>query len=446
MNIFIFRRDYRLDDNISLINSVKDEKILPIFIFTPEQINNNIYKSDNAIQFIVESLKDLNSQLKKYNSKLHVFYGDNLEVLDKINSNTKINKIFFNKDYSKYAKKRDKDIGKQYQTEVYEDYLLHNMGSLLKKDGSMYKVFTPFFNNSKKYIVENPNKFNFDQSMFLKKKFSFEVNLNSIGNFYKHNKNIFIKGGRKEALQRLNTINLSNYNNDRNIPIKQTSYLSAYIKFGCLSIREVYHTFKQKYNLDNQIFSQLYWREFYYYVINYNPDILTKPFNNKFNNIKWNNNNNYFEAWKNGKTGFPFIDAFMRQLNETGYMPNRGRLLVSNFLIKLLLIDWKKGEQYFAQKLIDYDPAVNNGNWQWVSGTGVDYQPSFRILNPWSQIQKYDSNCEYIKKWVPELKDISNKEIINWYKHFQNYNVYLEPIINYDESRKKALKIYSNKE
>ena len=180
-------------------------------------------------------------------------------------------------------------------------------------------------------------------------------------------------------------------------------------------------------------------------MINYNPDILSKPFNKKYSKIKWDNNKNYLQAWKDGNTGFPFVDAFMRQLNETGYMPNRGRLLVSNFLIKLLLIDWKQGEKYFAQKLIDYDPAVNNGNWQWVSGTGVDYQPSFRILNPWTQIQKYDPECEYIKKWLPELKNISKKEIINCYKLCDNYDIYSKPIVNYEDARKRGLEIYSKK-
>ena len=445
MNVFIFRRDYRIDDNTTLIKSVTNNKILPIFIFTPEQIKNNIYKSDNAIQFIIESLKDLDKQFKKFNSRLHIFFGDNLEILNKINAISKINKIYFNKDYSKYAKKRDQIISKHYNTEIYEDYLLHNMGTLLKKDGSMYKVFTPFYNNSKKYDIEKPNRFNFNKNMFIKQKFTFEIKLNDIGKYYNFNKNIFLKGGRLEAINRLNSVNLNNYNLTRNTPSKETSYLSSYIKFGCVSIREVYFQFKQKYSSDNQIFSQLYWREFYYYVINYNPDILSKPFNKKYSKIKWDNNKNYLQAWKDGNTGFPFVDAFMRQLNETGYMPNRGRLLVSNFLIKLLLIDWKQGEKYFAQKLIDYDPAVNNGNWQWVSGTGVDYQPSFRILNPWTQIQKYDPECEYIKKWLPELKNISKKEIINWYKLCDNYDIYSKPIVNYEDARKRGLEIYSKK-
>ena len=171
---------------------------------------------------------------------------------------------------------------------------------------------------------------------------------------------------------------------------------------------------------------------------------MKSAFNSKYSNIKWENNSKYFTAWKNGKTGFPVVDASMRQMNTTGYMTNRGRLIVSNFLIKILLIDWRKGEKYFAQKLIDYDPAVNNGNWQWVSGTGVDYQPLYRILNPWTQISKYDSNADFIKKWIPELKDVPVNDIIKWEEKHQDYKVYHKPIICYKDARQKGLNLYKN--
>jgi deoxyribodipyrimidine photo-lyase len=444
MNLFIFRRDFRLDDNLGLIKALDIDKVLPIFIFTPEQIVNNKFKSDNSLQFLIESLSDLDKQLSKYSSKLHIFFGDNIEVLNKINLQHKIDTIYCNQDFTPYAKKRDQAISKKFKLELVEDYLLHKMDTLLKKDRTIYKVFTPFYRFSKTFQVDNPLNITFKKDMFFKKSFEFEIKLSDIDQYYKKNKNLFVNGGRENALKRLSEINLTNYSNDRNIINKETSYLSGYIKYGCVSIREVYYDFKQKYSKDNPIFSQLYWREFYFYIIHHYPNVLKSAFNSKYSNIKWENNSKYFTAWKNGKTGFPVVDASIRQMNTTGYMTNRGRLIVSNFLIKILLIDWRKGEKYFSQKLIDYDPAVNNGNWQWVSGTGVDYQPLFRILNPWTQISKYDSNADFIKKWIPELKDVPVNDIIKWEEKHQDYKVYHKPIICYKDARQKGLNLYKN--
>ena len=222
---------------------------------------------------------------------------------------------------------------------------------------------------------------------------------------------------------------------------KPTSELSAYIKFGCVSIREVYKTFKTKHDFIRQLF----WRDFYANILYSFPHVLGSTMKSKYNKIHWHHNSNWFKKWCDGETGYPVVDAGMRQLLQTGYMHNRARLITASFLVKTLLVDWRIGEHYFASQLIDYDPASNNGNWQWISGGGADSQPYFRIFNPWEQAKKHDPDCEYITKWVPELSSVPNKSILNWNTEYLNYpKVYTEPIINYSEQKIKTLKMYNN--
>lgn len=456
MNLYIFTRDLRIIDNLALHKSLKDNKTIPIFVFTPEQIKNNPYRSDNAINFMIQSLKELAVDIKKKKGKLHFFFDTHINVLKSIIKEEKINKIIINKDYSPYAKKREQEIDKFCHQnniifESVEDINLLPMGKLLNKSNEAYKVFTPFFRNSKKYWKEiiKPKKLN--KYPFLKKTFDKEIKLSEI-NFQKNT--ILMKGGRKEGLKLLKETNKQkDYSSMRNNLTYQTTLLSAHIKFGTISIREVFYQFKKDLKDDNTLFSQLIWREFYLYIMNYYPDVLNKQvstkenqdFQNKFSKMKWKNNEKEFEAWKNGKTGFPIVDACMTELNNTGYMHNRGRLLVSSFLIKLCLIDWRWGEKYFAQKLTDYDPASNNGGWQFHHG-GASNADYFRILSPISQGERFDKKAEYIKKWLPNLKDIPAKHLIDWEKHHLEYDLkkinYYKPIFDYKERRKEALEIY----
>lgn len=454
--IFIFRRDLRLFDNIGLIKALKTcDHIYPIFIFTPEQITNkNEFKSNNAIQFMIESLKDLDNELKKNKSKLHLFYGDNLKVLEEITNSIKIDYIFFNRDYTPYALKRDKDIDNFCKTKNIvlvnkEDYLLHKIGSISKNDNSIYKVFTPFKNKGLKLEVKKPKKCSFDTLSKLEDSIYNSINSSSDYIDIPFNKNIIYQGGRNNALQQMKKLkNQNNYNHDRNMLIIPTSQLSAYIKFGNLSIREVYWKIKNLYGNSNNLIDQLYWREFYFYIAFYFPKVLKgKNYNSKYDNIKWNTNENYFKKWCNGNTGYPIIDAGMNELNETGYMHNRARLITSNFLNRILGMDWRLGEKYYATKLVDYDPSVNNGNWQWIASTGVDPKPYFqRLFNPWTQGLKYDKNAEYIKKWIPQLKDIPSKDLHNWEEKYMNYDLkklkYFKPIVSYKEGRKLSIEMY----
>lgn len=441
LSVFIFRRSYRLKDNIGLNNALEKSKtVIPIFIFTPEQIINNSYKSDNAIQFMIESLNDLNEQLKNNKSKLYYFFGEQHKIIEKIIKKLNINSVFVNQDYTKYSVERDLKIKKTCEKynvnfESYEDILLNDVKSILTGK-SVYKKFTPYFNKASKIIIKKPKTVN---GNYYNKKIDFEFNKSLIN--YNHNKNIQIKGGRKEGLKILKKIiEFKNYNEKRNDLTYQTTLLSAYIKFGCLSIREIYYEIINNLGKKNNLIKQLYWRDFYYNIAYEYPNVFKGPLKLKYSKIKWNNNIKYFNAWKNGKTGFPIVDAGMRQLNITGYMHNRARLITSNFLIKILLIDWRKGEKYYATKLIDYDPSVNNGNWQWSSSSGADSQPYFRIFNPWLQSEKYDKNCEYIKKWIPELKNVENNKIHKWYKFYNNE--YIKPIVDYKKQKIKSIKMY----
>jgi len=448
-NIFIFRRDLRLYDNKGLNEAMNNlENIIPIFIFTPEQVTEkNKFKSDNAIQFMLESLQDLDKNLKEHNSKLHIFQGDNIKILTKIIKKIDIDNIIFNMDYTPYAIKRDKTIETLCKKNninclIYEDYLLDKIGSFLKKDGEPYTVYTPFKNNLLKFKIEKPSK--------SRPKNLTKVKLNEDDYItYKINKNILVDGGRNNGLKQLNKIkNHKKYNDNRNTVSLKTSLLSAYIKFGCISIREVYWKMIEELGKNNNLISQLIWREFYFYVAYYFPFVLKgKNFVEKYDKIKWNDSKTLFNKWKEGKTGYPIVDAGMIELNTTGYMHNRSRLITSNFLNRLLGYHWKIGEKYYATQLTDYDPSVNNGNWQWIASTGVDRKPYFqRLFNPILQSKKYDQDAEYIKKWLPQLKNIPAKQLHNWEQNYLHYNLkdlnYYEPIVNYKKAREKSIKMY----
>jgi deoxyribodipyrimidine photo-lyase len=228
----------------------------------------------------------------------------------------------------------------------------------------------------------------------------------------------------------------------------ETTFLSAYIKFGCVSIREVYHSFKKVYGLNHGLIRELIWREFFAHVLFAYPNVVGKSYQPRYQHLKWQNSETRLKRWQKGETGFPLIDASMRQLNTTGYMHNRGRMAVATFLVKTLLIDWRHGEKYFATKLTDYDLASNNGNWQGISSTGVDLKPYFRDMNPWIQEIKFDPEAEYIKKWVPELKDVLAKDIHRWTTACQDPKYksidYPKPMVDYDEQKEKMLEMYKN--
>lgn len=454
-SIFIFRRDYRLQDNLGLIRALKESKqVLPIFILTPEQLddNKNDYKSNNAVQFMIESLDDLDQALRKKNSKLFYFYDSPENAIeDLLLQNAEIEAVFVNLDYSPYSTKRDQLIlnvcGENDVDFIQEhDALLLPVGNIRTGSGTYYSKFTPFFNKAKVESVDSV-KINL-RSNYVKATAKINDQYDGkFSEFYEHNPDIWQHGGRIEALKLLSQKSLNfqkKYNISRNDLTGETTNLSAYLKFGCISIREVYHKFKKTLGTKNDLIKQLYWRDFYHNILYANPHVVGSAMKPKYNQLSWSNNREHFKKWCDGQTGYPVIDAAMRSMNETGYMHNRGRLIVSNFLIKILLIDWRWGEKYFSQKLSDIDIANNNGNWQWGASTGADSQPYFRIFNPWLQSKKFDPQGEYIKKWLPELNEVDAKHLHQWDQYVDSYEGinYPKPIIDYATGKKLALIAY----
>ncbi len=449
LSLFIFRRDLRLEDNTALIQALQNsERVIPAFLLNKEQLENNEYKSENALEFMFQSLKELNETLKKRGGKLYLFYGDSPHsILEKIFNKIKIDAVFLNEDYTPYSKKRDeklKNLCKNFNIRFfsYSDLLLTQPDKILKEDGKPYTIFTHFYKKASQTFVPepqiNPYKNYYNQDI------PDEVDINILDKILiRKNPHLFLKGGYTEGVSLLERIKeLINYNIDRNFPAKEsTSFLSPHNKFGTISIRKVYWTIRDHLGLESQLISELYWRDFFTYIAFHFPEVFGKPFQKKYFNFPWENDIKKFRAWCEGNTGFPIVDAGMRELNQTGYMHNRVRMIVASFLVKDMRIDWQWGEKYFAKNLVDYDPSVNNGSWQWSASMGCDAQP-LRIFNPWLQQEKFDPDCEYIKKWIPELRSLTPNFIHNIYRHhFHNLN-YPLPILDHQKEVQKTKEIF----
>ena len=417
MNIFWFRRDLRLEDNIALYNAtIQKEAVIPIFIFDSEIISS-LQKDDSRISFIFKTLFQIDVELKKQNSSLLIKVGKPIEVWKELIQKYTIQKVFFNKDYEPYAIKRDKEVEELLRSNniipyLFKDQVIFEEFEIVKDNGLPYTVFTPFKN---KWLLNL-------------KDVSFSEN-NPLPNFYKF-KSTFptIESiGFVKSLINVKPYNLSHiekYDSIRNFPfIDQTSYISPYLRFGLISVRKMVSL---AIKTNATYLNELIWREFFMQILFHFPKVITENFKSKYNNIEWRNNENEFNKWRKGETGYPIVDAGMRQLNKTGYMHNRVRMITAGFLCKHLLIDWRWGEAYFAEKLLDYDLSANNGNWQWASGTGCDSAPYFRIFNPSEQIKKFDKELKYINKWVVDYNELT----------------YPQPIVEHKFARERALNTY----
>jgi deoxyribodipyrimidine photo-lyase len=418
LGLHIFRRDLRIQDNTALLFALENcEKVIPCFIFDKKQVDDNKFRSLPALQFMIGSLKDLDAQLKSKGGRLYIFFGATGEVVDGLIGNLGIDLLTVNRDYTPFSRSRDDAIKKictRHGTDFssHGDALLNEPESVHKNDQKPYTVFTAFYNKSAALPVKAPISNNFTN--YYVGKIENEHDHVLFGEIVREEKtNPFLKGGRKEATLLLDRIPaLSRYSHERDVPaISGTSHLSAHNKFGTVSIREVYHSVRQSLGGNHALLRQLYWRDFFTHIAYHFPHTFGHSFNQRYDSVRWVDDDALFLAWCDGKTGYPIVDAGMRELNETGYMHNRVRMITASFLVKDLHADWRKGEMYFATRLIDYDPCVNNGNWQWAASTGCDSQPYFRIFNPWRQQERFDPECEYIKRWVPQLKDLSAQEI-----------------------------------
>jgi deoxyribodipyrimidine photo-lyase len=427
-SFFIFRRDLRLHDNIGLIAALKQSlSVIPSFIFTPEQIESNPYRSDRCLQFMLESLEDLEGQLEAKKKKLYLFYGEPDEIVGRLIVHFGVDAVFVNRDYTPYSQSRDKKIASVCRRHgaaflQFDDALLHPPEESVKADGKPYTIFSPYFRNLSKLHVGKPKQ-NRHENYFCGE-IAFAKKRSIFGTILPKRLSVGLAGGRAEGLKILKKIGgFSNYEAIRDFPSKPTTHLSCYLKFNVLSIREVDHAIASKLGPHHALLRSLAWRDFFSSIALFFPHVFKGAFHPKFDRLSWKNDKRAFQKWCEGKTGFPIVDAGMRELNATGFMHNRVRMIAASFLVKDLHIDWRWGEKYFAQKLIDYDPAVNNGNWQWVASTGCDAQPYFRIFNPRSQQEKFDPDGLYIHRWSRPC----------------------EPIVDHDRESRAALRYYRSK-
>ena len=422
--LFWFRRDLRLHDQHGLYKALKHHKsVLLIFIFDPE-ILDNLPENDARVDFIYNQLKTLNKTLEKHNTAIQTYYGKPLDVFQKLIKENNIKAVYTNHDYEPYALQRDQKVAdflKGYKIEFnsYKDQVIFEKNEVTKDDGLPYKVYTPYSKKwlslfKENYIVPYSSEKLLEHCTKIKT--PIWVELNAMG---------FVPSKVKITPYTLDNKLIDLYEEQRNTPsVAGTSRLGPHLRFGTVSVREIVLKARKRENIT--FLKELIWREFFMQILWHFPYTVSKSFKPQYEAIQWRNNQEEFEKWCAGKTGYPLVDAGMRELNETGFMHNRVRMLVGSFLCKHLLIDWRWGEAYFAQKLHDFELSSNVSNWQWVAGCGVDAAPYFRIFNPTTQITKFDKDHKYIKKWVPE---------------YQEFN-YPSPIVDHKFARERCLESY----
>ena len=410
VSIFWFRRDLRLDDNKALAEALKSgEKVIPIFIFDQEILDLLEDKHDRRVDYIHQALEKINDELKDCGTVLQTFYGKPLDVFKAIIREQKVQTVFCNRDYEPAAIKRDHEVKAFLQSHHidfvdFKDQVIFEKNEVTKDNGEPYTVYTPYAKKWKKLLAEkdySPNHLKKDQ--FRKLAHKEILSLNDIG---------FEKTDLDFQSPTLDAKIIDDYDKTRDFPaLAGTTYLGVALRFGTISIRKCVQ-FALAHN--ETWLNELIWREFFMQILFHFPKVVTHCFKEKYENIAWRNNETEFEKWCRGETGYPIVDAGMRQLNQTGQMHNRVRMIVASFLTKHLLIDWRWGEAYFAKKLLDYDLSANNGNWQWAAGCGCDAAPYFRVFNPDEQTKKFDKDLKYIKTWNPDFeKDILDHRIVD---------------------------------
>lgn len=433
INIFWFRRDLRLHDNAGLYHALQEgHPVLPLFIFDTNILDKLEAKKDARVAFIHDCIAAINEQLVKQGSGFLVKHGKPLEIWAELVKTYKINAVITNHDYEPYAKGRDQKVQEILEKEgitfqSYKDHVIFEKDEVIKDDGDPYTVFTPY---SRKWLsrLENGRPAPDEPSEYLTP-FPSEAHLDKLFQSQPFGLPTLKELGFEETdisipEKKVNRGLIKNYDETRDFPaINGTSRLGVHFRFGTISIRD---KAKKAFQLNKTYLNELIWRDFYAMILDHFPHVVKQSFRKKYDNIEWRNKEDEFEKWCQGKTGYPIVDAGMRELNQTGYMHNRVRMVTASFLTKHLLIDWRWGEAYFAKKLLDYDLASNNGGWQWAAGSGTDAAPYFRIFNPTSQQKKFDKNFKYIKEWVPEYGS----------------DEYPAPMVDHKFARERCLKTY----
>ncbi|MAN59304.1 MAG: deoxyribodipyrimidine photolyase [Flavobacteriaceae bacterium] len=425
VNVFWFRRDLRLDDNIGFYKALQGKHpVLPLFIFDLE-ILDELPEDDARVTFIYDTLQKMRDTLQEHGSGLAIYHGTPTEVFQKLISEFNVQNVITNHDYEPYATERDQQIKtflgeKDIGFYTYKDQVIFEKDDVVKDDGDPYVVYTPYMKKWKE---------KFDPETHLTIYYTSGQMDNLLQNSRLPNLSLTDMGFKTASLKvpeyDVTPTTIAEYEDTRNFPAQQgTSRLGPHLRFGTVSVRKMMK--KAIASKNDTFWEELIWREFFMQILWHFPETVENAFRKKYDRVEWRNNKDDFEKWKTGKTGYPLVDAGMRQLNESGYMHNRVRMVVASFLCKHLLIDWRWGEAYFAEKLLDYEQSSNVGNWQWAAGSGVDAQPYFRIFNPTTQIDKFDKDRKYIKKWVKEYGS----------------DAYPEKMVDHKEARERALDTY----
>ncbi|TAE03544.1 MAG: deoxyribodipyrimidine photo-lyase [Bacteroidetes bacterium] len=424
ITIFWHRRDLRLDDNAGLYQALKSGfPVLPIFIFDKNILDKLDDPSDRRVNFIYQELENIKNELEKIGSSLLIFYGNPLEIWQELIKKHEIKAVYTNTDYEPYAINRDLEVQKLLDSQKiafhsFKDQCILDHKEVLKDDGTPYSIFTPYSKKWKSVLTDFHLKSYKNEKYFANflKTAPFEsVSLEKMG--FQNKKDVFPEKIVSDQI-------IAQYADKRNFPaIKGTSRLSVHLRFGTISVRTLA---RQGLGKEGTWLNELIWRDFYMMILAKFPKVVDQSFKKQYDRIQWRNNPEEFEAWCEGKTGYPIVDAGMRELNATGFMHNRVRMIVASFLTKHLLVDWRWGELYFAKKLLDFDLSANNGGWQWAASCGCDATPYFRIFSPLAQTAKFDKDLIYIKKWIPELQTFA----------------YPKPIVKHEFARERALETY----
>jgi deoxyribodipyrimidine photo-lyase len=426
VSIFWFRRDLRLDDNRGLFNALRSGHAVVLLFIYDKDILDQLAKDDHRLTFIFETLQKMQNELQeKYGSSFDCRYGKPKEIFDDLMNDYDIAAVYTNHDYEPYAKERDASIGdllreSDIEFHTFKDQVIFEKSEVVKDDGKPYVVYTPYKNKWRQKFNPEHDLKNYDL-------------LDEVDNFYQNTRlpqlTLFDMGFEKSTIEVpeciLNPDLILRYSDTRDYPATEgTSHIGPYLRFGLVSVRKI---MKQAYSGSGTKFmNELIWREFFMQILWHFPHTAHQAFREKYDSIPWRDAPDDLQKWQDGQTGYPMVDAGMRELNKTGYMHNRVRMVVASFLCKHLLIDWRKGERYFADKLFDYDLSSNVGNWQWAAGSGVDAAPYFRVFNPQTQFEKFDKEGEYVRKWVPEYFGVG----------------YVQPMVDHKEARERAIETY----
>ena len=423
---FWFRRDLRLTDNHGLFQALRSGKpVRPVFIFDPDILDKLSNKQDARVSFIYDQLKTMQESIMEHGGNLEVYYGKPASIWGELLQDERMDGVYSNEDYEPYAMNRDQEIAhicneQNKEFRQFKDQVIFAKDEVVKDDGSPYTVYTPYMKKWKKHLIEHPIQ------QFPSEKYLNHFCSNSSPKWVTLEDMGFSAPNISFPEKSITQGRISAYEEKRDIPsIVGTSRLSVHFRFGTISIRE---KFLKGVRLSEKWINELIWRDFYMQILYHFPYVVNGSFRKLYDQIPWRNNTEDFERWKSGTTGYPMVDAGMRELNQTGFMHNRVRMVVASFLTKHLLIDWRWGEAYFAEKLLDFELASNNGGWQWAAGSGVDAAPYFRVFNPESQQKKFDPKFEYIKQWIPEF----------------GTNEYPQPMVEHSFARKRCLETYQS--